>query len=179
MVTRCYVLLMLLVFPFLFSGCHKKQSVTYPPASYDTSDPKLKPQQQNTVTVPKQVEPADSISQTLRKHYTSWKGTRYRYGGLSRKGIDCSGFTLLTFKKLFDKKLPRTVREQAKKGLKISKASLQPGDLVFFKTGRVQKHVGIYLEDNLFMHASRSHGVIISKMDDKYWRKRYWQAKRI
>lgn len=118
-------------------------------------------------------------TEALRNHYTSWKGIRYRYGGLSRKGVDCSGFTLLTFKEVFGKSLPRTVREQVKKGKKVHRESLQPGDLVFFKTGVFQKHVGIYLEDDLFMHASFSRGVMISRLDNIYWDEHYWQAKRI
>lgn len=121
----------------------------------------------------------EARTEALKKHFASWKGTRYRWGGLSRKGIDCSGFTLLTYKQLFGMSLPRTVREQVKKGKKVQKTSLRPGDLVFFKTGIFQKHVGIYLQNEQFMHASRSNGVMISRLDNVYWKKRYWQAKRI
>ncbi|MGB3209784.1 MAG: NlpC/P60 family protein [Desulforhopalus sp.] len=127
---------------------------------------------------PEQLDYEERI-ETLTNHFLTWQGTRYRYGGLSRKGVDCSGFTLLTYKELFGKSLPRTVREQVQKGVPVPRSSLQPGDLVFFRTGVIQKHVGIYLENNRFMHASRSRGVMISRIDDTYWRKRFWQAKRI
>ncbi len=106
-------------------------------------------------------------------------GTRYKHGGISRNGVDCSGFTLVTYKELFGSELPRTVREQVQKGAVVDKDLLQPGDLVFFKINVFQKHVGIYLEDDLFVHASLSSGVMVSRLNDAYWKKRYWQAKRI
>ena len=121
----------------------------------------------------------EEITEALREYFIRWQGTRYRYGGLSHTGVDCSGLTLITYRELFGKNLPRTVKEQVKKGKKISKASLQAGDLVFFKTGIFQKHVGIYLEDDLFIHASGSKGVTISSLNNEYWQKRYWQAQRI
>ncbi len=126
-----------------------------------------------------QLEENEAITEALKEYYISWQGTRYTYGGLSHNGVDCSGFTLLTYKELFGQDLPRTVKEQVKEGVKISQASLQPGDLVFFKTGLFQKHVGIYLEDDLFIHASRSKGVTISSLQNLYWQKRFWQAQRL
>lgn len=115
----------------------------------------------------------------LKNYLSSWMGTRYKHGGVSRNGVDCSGFTLVTYKELFARKLPRTVREQVQKGIKVDKDLLQPGDLVFFKINVFQNHVGIYLENDLFVHASLSSGVMISRLNDSYWKQRYWQAKRI
>ena len=163
---RWSVLLVLVVFFLNLCGCSSKSTVTYfPPEERD------KPSQQ-------QVRNKET-TESLKKYFTSWEGTRYRYGGLSRKGVDCSGFTLLTYKELFGMSLARTVREQVKQGKKVQRASLQAGDLVFFKTGVFQKHVGVYLENDSFMHASRSSGVMISRLDNVYWDKHYWQAKRI
>ena len=77
--------------------------------------------------------------------------------------------------------LPRSTRAQSDIGTRISKDELQPGDLVFFKTGRGENglHVGIYDSDNAFIHASTSQGVIRSSLDNVYWRKAFWQARRI
>lgn len=115
----------------------------------------------------------------LKKYFKSWEGVGYRYGGVSTKGIDCSGLTLRAYKELYDVDLPRTVAGQSKTGVQVKKSSLHPGDLIFFKTGRYSRHVGIYLGKNTFIHASRSKGVTRSSLDNAYWRKRFWQAKRV
>jgi cell wall-associated NlpC family hydrolase len=86
---------------------------------------------------------------------------------------------LLAYRELFGKQLPRTVQEQVRQGTAVDRDFLQPGDLVFFRTGMYQKHVGIYLEDDLFIHASRSSGVRVSRLNDNYWQERFWQAKRL
>lgn len=115
----------------------------------------------------------------LYQHYKLWKGTPYRMGGLTTRGIDCSGFVLVTFKALLDTRLPRTVDEQATLGRGVVPAQLRTGDLVFFRTGSSMRHVGIYLDHGRFMHASTRRGVMISALDDGYWRQRFWQARRI
>lgn len=115
----------------------------------------------------------------LYQHYKLWKGTPYRMGGLTTRGIDCSGFVLVTFKALLNTRLPRTVDEQAALGRGIVTDDLRTGDLVFFKTGSAMRHVGIYLEHGRFMHASTRRGVMISALGDGYWRRRFWQARRI
>ena len=110
-----------------------------------------------------------------------WSGTPYRYGGMTRGGIDCSGFVLLTFRDQCELQLPRETRQQATIGTEIDKDELLPGDLVFFKTGSGESglHVGIYDTDNQFIHASTSRGVMRSSLNNVYWRKNFWQARRI
>jgi len=117
----------------------------------------------------------------LNDQLGQWRGTPYRYGGMSRGGVDCSGFVYLTMRDKFDLQLPRSTRAQSDIGTRISKSDLQPGDLVFFKTGAGENglHVGIYDSDNAFIHASTSQGVIRSSLDNVYWRKAFWQARRI
>jgi len=117
----------------------------------------------------------------LNDQLQHWRGTPYRYGGMSRGGIDCSGFVLMTFRERFDLSLPRETRQQAEIGTEINKDELLPGDLVFFKTGAGESglHVGIYDTDNQFIHASTSRGVMRSSLDNVYWRKNFWQARRI
>lgn len=117
----------------------------------------------------------------LNEQLRSWRGTPYRYGGMSRRGVDCSGFVLMTMRDRFALQLPRETRQQAKIGTEINKDELLPGDLVFFKTGSGESglHVGIYDTDGQFIHASTSRGVMRSSLDNVYWRKNFWQARRI
>jgi lipoprotein Spr/probable lipoprotein NlpC len=124
-------------------------------------------------------EDNSAILKNLLAHYQQWKGARYRLGGLSKSGVDCSGFVYLTYLQRFNLELPRTTINQIRAGRKIPKGKLQTGDLVFFKTKPRVRHVGIYLDDNKFMHASSSRGVMISSLKNRYWEKRYWFSKHI
>ncbi|RRZ90389.1 C40 family peptidase [Erwinia sp. 198] len=117
----------------------------------------------------------------LNEQLREWRGTPYRYGGMGRRGVDCSGFVYLTFRDRFDLQLPRTTLAQTKTGTRIGKKDLLPGDLLFFKTGAGENglHVGIYDTDDQFIHASTSQGVIRSSLNNVYWKKVFWQARRI
>ncbi len=107
--------------------------------------------------------------------------TPYKYGGKSINGMDCSGFTSSVYMNSLNLTLPRSAREQFQIGEKIGKDSLAFGDLVFFNTSRKVKpgHVGIYIGDNKFAHASRKKGVEITSLEEKYYKIRYMGAKRI
>ena len=120
-----------------------------------------------------------TTEQKLYSQFQQWKGTRYRSGGLSRSGVDCSGLVQITYRDLFGMSLPRTVRKQAGAGKGVRQRDLRAGDLVFFKTGIFQRHVGIYLDSRTFMHASSGSGVTISSLDSRYWSRRYWKARRL
>ncbi len=126
---------------------------------------------------------SDSITviAQLNEQLSQWHGTPYRYGGVGRGGVDCSGFVYLTFRDRFDLQLPRTTVAQTDIGTRIRKDELLPGDLVFFKTGSGENglHVGIYDTDDQFIHASTSQGVIRSSLNNVYWKKVFWQARRI
>lgn len=118
------------------------------------------------------------LTRVLFEQYQSWRGTRYQSGGLSKKGVDCSGYVYLTFKERLGRDVPRSTTALVQAGAPIDKTQLQTGDLVFFNTGRNQ-HVGIYLNDGQFMHASTRKGVMISHLNNSYWSKRWWTARRI
>jgi cell wall-associated NlpC family hydrolase len=107
--------------------------------------------------------------------------TPYKYGGNSENGIDCSGFTKNVFLSAVNIELPRTAREQFNTGDKIDRDDLEFGDLVFFNTTKrsFPGHVGLYIGDNQFIHASRKLGVTISSFDESYYLKRYVGARRI
>ncbi len=125
------------------------------------------------------IESDDLLFYLLRKEYAYWRGTPYRLGGNSKKGIDCSGFVQNVFNDSFNVKLPRTTATQVKEGFLVYKNQLQVGDLVFFKTGWRTRHVGIYIGDDKFIHASTSKGVMTSSLNNVYWKKKYWQSRRI
>jgi cell wall-associated NlpC family hydrolase len=114
----------------------------------------------------------------LLGYYTLWEGTPYLFGGNSDEGIDCSAFVRNAYKSVFDVEVPRTTIAQAEIGEKIAKADLIPGDLVLFKTSRSTRHVGVVVQGNKFMHVSTKKGVIVSSLDNVYWRKKYWKAVR-
>ncbi len=107
-----------------------------------------------------------------------WFGTRYRLGGESKKGIDCSAFMQVMYAGLFGIALPRTAREQNRSMRKISRTELKEGDLVFFNTRGGVSHVGMYLQNNKFVHSASSGGVMISDLYDDYWSSRFIAAGR-
>ncbi len=115
----------------------------------------------------------------IESQFRYFKGTPYKYGGSDKKGIDCSGFTKVVYKNAFKMELPRTTQEMSKLGRKISRKKLRPGDLVFFRPSRRYRHVGIYIGENSFVHSSTSKGVIRSRLDNVYWKKKYRFAKRL
>lgn len=109
-----------------------------------------------------------------------WYGTPYRYGGNGRTGIDCSAFTMAVYLAAYGVQLPRVSRDQYKLCRKISTTELNAGDLLFFRTtGRGVSHVGIYLGNNKFIHASTSNGVTVSDMYEPYFLKRFVGAGRL
>lgn len=127
----------------------------------------------------KKIVDSAQIKQALYSQYKDWQGVRYQPGGLSRAGIDCSGFVHLTFRSKLGLNLPRTSEMQARLGNEIKKDELKVGDLIFFRTGKVSNHVGIYLEKNRFLHASQKKGVTISSLDNAYWKSSYWKSVRL
>lgn len=108
-----------------------------------------------------------------------WWGTPYRMGGNTKNGIDCSAFVNTLMLAVYAVNLPRTSGEQYKTAAKIADTALSEGDLVFFNTRRGISHVGVYLTNNKFVHASTSGGVMISDLNEAYWRARYKGAGRV
>jgi len=121
----------------------------------------------------------DNIKMLKNKAY-GFLGTRYRFGGSSRSGIDCSSFVQQVFREM-EVSLPRTAREQFEIGHEVPPSDLQKGDLIFFRTyAPFPSHVGIYLGNNRMIHASsRDRRVVISPLNTPYYRARFIGAKRI
>jgi cell wall-associated NlpC family hydrolase len=123
-----------------------------------------------------------NIIESMKMAIVKYDETPYHYGGNSLDGIDCSAFTGCVYSQTFKMTLPRSAREQYTIGEIIpSREELKFGDLVFFNTRRRVKpgHVGIYIGDNKFVHASSRHGVIVSSLGDDYYTKRYMGGRRV
>lgn len=119
-------------------------------------------------------------STTLLESVDEWYGVRYRRGGSSKSGIDCSGFSYAVYMDAYGIALPRVSREQYRISRKISTTELQEGDLVFFNTtGSGVSHVGVYLGNSKFIHASVSKGVMVNSLFENYYVKRFIGAGRI
>lgn len=109
-----------------------------------------------------------------------WYGVPYRLGGESKKGVDCSAFVKRLFEEVYGQHLLRTAAQQYATAVPIIRTELREGDLVFFKirTRRIS-HVGVYLQDGEFVHASLSQGVMISKLNNPYWTRYFAGAGRV
>ena len=119
-------------------------------------------------------------SRSLLETVDSWYGVRYRTGGNTHSGVDCSGFTCAVYAALYGFALPRVSRDQYNLSRKISTTELQEGDLVFFNTkGNGVSHVGVYLGNNKFIHASVSRGVMVSGLLEPYYLQRFVGGGRI
>lgn len=124
--------------------------------------------------------PVEDINSTkMFEFIDEWYGTRYRLGGTTKKGIDCSAFSQYLFASVYGLNLPRTAREQHKLTDRISRTDLTEGDLLFFNTRGGISHVGVYLQNNKFVHAASSGGVMISDVFDDYWVRRFIGVGRI
>tara|TARA_R110002049_G_scaffold246382_2_gene420464 strand:- start:4494 stop:5129 length:636 start_codon:yes stop_codon:yes gene_type:complete len=110
---------------------------------------------------------------SLYKLVDEWMGTPYKYGGNTQKGTDCSGFTGIIYQHVFDISLARRAADiYHKTDQKLKKEELKEGDLVFFDIGRRElSHVGVYLTNGKFVHASTSKGVVISDLEMDYYKK--------
>ena len=129
--------------------------------------------------------PSATSSKALKvvQHAKKYKGVRYKYGGTTKKGMDCSGLVYTAFKEE-NITLPRTSGSMAKDGNWVDLKKVETGDLVFFatkKNSRSVNHVGIVVETNplKFIHSSTSKGVIISSLKERYWYHAFVQARRV
>ncbi|BET27433.1 hypothetical protein RGQ30_29340 [Limnobacter thiooxidans] len=111
--------------------------------------------------------------------YREWKGTPYQLGGNSKRGIDCSAFVQQTLSTRFGINVPRSTAAQVDVGTQVRQGEMQLGDLVFFRTGYNSRHVGIYMGNGQFLHASTRDGVVVGDLNQAYWRKAFWTVRRV
>lgn len=125
-------------------------------------------------------EPVETITNVrLISFLERWYGIPYKYGGSNGIGIDCSALCSKLMDTVYGIALPRTAESQYEMGVRIRKDQLKQGDLVFFNTTGGISHVGVYLANNKFVHAAASSGVMISDLDDPYYKRRYIGATRV
>ena len=158
----------------LLSSCaarKKPDTPTVPPAVTSGAGmvhPKL------GIVVPANVNPQ------LLAGLEKWRGVPYKLGGNSAAGIDCSGLILQLYKEVYQQQTPRTTADLFARSLMITVDSLQEGDLVFFSiNSQKPSHAGLYLWNGFFYHASTSKGVMISSLQEAYWKKYFTSAGRI
>ena len=166
---RLFILFFIVI---LFSGCSTRtgkyrHKTTSKPHATQTKPPSTSKSKINYSDLDK-----------LYPYHNKWHLTPYKYGGFGSQGIDCSAFVQRAYYDLFHIQIPRSTQEQVRVGRKVSRNNIRTSDLVFFKTGYNSRHVGIYLQHGDFMHASSSQGIIISNLNDPYWKKRYWMSRR-
>ena len=126
------------------------------------------------------IEVEQVTNKALFTQIDKWWGTRYKYGGANESGMDCSAYTGTLVHNVYGLVLARTSRDQYDNCIKLEKDELQQGDLVFFRTGRRGvSHVGLYLGNGYFTHASTSIGVTISHLSETYWTNKFVAGGRI
>ncbi|MDE2826519.1 MAG: NlpC/P60 family protein [Bacteroidota bacterium] len=123
--------------------------------------------------------PSAAIESELRTLATSWQGTPHLEGGSSQSGIDAPGLVLVIADQILGISLPHSTARQLGFGEEISRSSLMPGDIVFFRPTSMPRHVGVYLGSREFVHSWPNDGVSIARLDDPYWNGAYWAARRI
>tara|TARA_A100000171_G_scaffold47762_1_gene54265 strand:+ start:53983 stop:54513 length:531 start_codon:yes stop_codon:yes gene_type:complete len=164
-------LLPLLLLTFFLASCGaSKRSTTY--------------KKRTSNKVESTSSPNSTVGKII-KHAKSFEGTRYKFGGTTKKGMDCSGLIYTAFA-TEDITLPRISRDMAKQGKRISLLKVQEGDLVFFQTNKsrnVINHVGLVVYNKSgvlkFIHSTTSRGVIISDISEAYWNSSFVQARRV
>lgn len=116
----------------------------------------------------------------LYKVVNEWLGTPYKFGGVDKKGVDCSGLVMSIYKEVYGIELYRSASDIMKNVYFVDKKELKEGDVLFFITSKNKtvSHVGLYLKDNLFVHSSTSKGVILTNLDEPYYVKAFYKAGR-
>ena len=132
------------------------------------------------IPIPKENVNSKIPQQKMMDVVLNYLGTPYKFGGATLEGIDCSAFTQVVYDKSIGKKIPRSTGEQFNFGAEIKSNEIEFGDLLFFNNEQSKlSHVGVYIGDNLFAHASESAGVTISSFGSNYYKKRFTGARRI
>ena len=166
-------LLMVIFIALLYTSCKSKKIITDASKALAIPSGSIKERYASLMDVKEK----DLDNEKLYRFIDNWIGVPYRNGGMDKRGVDCSGFTILLAKEIYNKPLSRTARSIADNVKRKYEQDLKEGDLVFFDfDGQKFSHVGIYLHNNKFVHASTSKGVIISDLKDPWYYKYFSRA---
>lgn len=165
--------LLIIVMSLLNASCKSKKIAT----DVSKARPVLKANLKERYATLLDVKEKDLDNEKLYRFIDSWLGVPHRQGGMDKNGVDCSGFTTLLEHEIYDRSLPRTASLMAGVVKRKFEEELKEGDLVFFDfDGQKFSHVGVYLLNNKFVHASSSKGVIISNLKDPWYYKYFSRA---
>lgn len=167
---------LVLVFGF-FTSCHshKKNTETGNKETAHVSSARIK-----TVATALGVSEKEVRDKKLYEFISDWYGVPYKYGGCTKAGTDCSCLTINLYSTVYHKQLPRSADDMAKACSKVKSSKAEEGDMVFFKiNSKMVSHVGVVLKNNKFVHASTSKGVLISDLNDAYYKKFFYCFGRI
>ena len=170
---------------FAVSACGSSKKATQKKAPQKTSAKKASTTKTSVSTVSKRLGfpiAAKDPNMKLYVEASNWIGVPYKSGGTTKKGADCSGVTQQIYKTVYKKTLHRRSADMATHDVSnVSKGKLAPGDLVFFATSKKNtiNHVGIYLKSNYFIHASSKKGVMVSNLNEDYFKKTYKKGGRV
>lgn len=124
--------------------------------------------------------PATAVEAQLLRAASEWMGVPYRFGGTTKSGVDCSALVRAVYAGAFSLHLTRSTRTQVNEGIAVRRDDLRTGDLVFFRTGPNQRHVGIYLDGGRLLHASSSRDrVLVDDFNQRHFQETYWTARRL
>ena len=176
--THKQVVLILLVLLSLYSCKHTKETAS------TSSGTTPKKETSNSIkakyAAQLNVNPKEIRNEKLYQFIDEWYATPYKYAGFDKTGIDCSGFTSKLYESVYQKKISRASRDIYANAEEVKKENLKEGDFVFFKIeSKNVSHIGVYLMNNKFVHASTKKGVIISDLTESYYQKYFYQGGRV
>lgn len=165
-----FLAVVILLFAVFLSSCKSKKMLT--DARDARNKPKITGSLKERYSAILNIPEREIKDEKLYRFVDEWMGTPHRIGGMDKKGVDCSGFTTLLEKEIYNRTVSRTARQMAENVKRKYEEDLEEGDLVFFDfEGQKFSHVGVYLRNNKFVHTSTSKGVIISDLKDPWYYK--------
>jgi lipoprotein Spr len=172
----------LLIVGLLLASCHGNKGITKagdPPKKEESASKAAAKKIQEKYSVMLGIEPSKIDNIKLYSFVDDWYGVPYVYGGKTKNGVDCSGFACALYREVYERNLQGSSASLFEGSKPMKKDDLEEGDLVFFKiNGDKISHVGVYLQNNKFVHASTKKGIMISDLNEEYYKKYFYKGGR-